>query len=392
MEKAAGFIHASGTKIIDGAGKEVFLAGWGLGNWLLCEGYMWGVFDNPLFDRPRRIEAVLRELAGSAYVEGFWPAFRANYITKADIARLAALGYNSVRVPFNWRLFMAEEPDEISFLDGPGSGFDLLDRCLDWCEEYGVYAFLDMHGAPGGQTGHNIDDSRDNLPRLFIDGDSWQKALALWRRLADRYAARGIVGGYDLLNEPLRTPVEKQGLSDTARYLPRLKQFYREACAAIRSVDRNHLLSIEGHYWATRTEVFDTKYDDNMVIHFHRYFCPAEKAVFEEFCGLSQRLNLPLWLGETGENTTAWFASMCALARELGVGYNLWPWKKLNCTNSPYSIRPPEKWPLLLEFFGGGKKPSKKETIEMLDAFLENMLLTHCGENTELLKAIRAKV
>ena len=29
--------------------------------------------------------------------------------------------------------------------------------------------FLDMHGAPGGQTGQNIDDSEADIPELFTD-------------------------------------------------------------------------------------------------------------------------------------------------------------------------------------------------------------------------------
>ena len=107
-----GFLKASGQKIVNGDGKEILLTGWGLGNWLLCEGYMWLAHDNRNFDRPRNIEETLRDLAGSSYVENFWKQFRANYITRDDIAKMAELGYNSVRIPFNWRLFMK---DSLSF-------------------------------------------------------------------------------------------------------------------------------------------------------------------------------------------------------------------------------------------------------------------------------------
>lgn len=98
--------------------------------------------------------------------------------------KMAELGYNSVRIPMNYRVFME---------DGPGihwkeEGFQLVDQCLAWCEEAGIYAFLDLHGAPGGQTGSNIDDSVDDVPRLFIDQDSWDKTIALWVKLAERYA------------------------------------------------------------------------------------------------------------------------------------------------------------------------------------------------------------
>ena len=58
----SGFLHRSGRKIIDGDGNEILLIGWGLGNLYVKEGYMWGAFNSPRFDRSRRIEQVLEEL------------------------------------------------------------------------------------------------------------------------------------------------------------------------------------------------------------------------------------------------------------------------------------------------------------------------------------------
>ena len=159
-----GFLHTKGKKIVNGRGEEILLTGWGLGNWLLQEGYMWKAYGER-FDRPSRIEKAVEELTGRDFAEYFWKEYRENYIRREDILAMAESGYNSVRIPFSYRLFME---------DGPGihwkeEGFVLLDRCLTWCEEAGMYAFLDLHGAPGGQTGSNIDDSVDNVPRLFID-------------------------------------------------------------------------------------------------------------------------------------------------------------------------------------------------------------------------------
>ena len=39
------------------------------------------------------------------------------------------------------------------------NGFEILDEVIGWCKEAGIYVILDMHDAPGGQTGDNIDDS-----------------------------------------------------------------------------------------------------------------------------------------------------------------------------------------------------------------------------------------
>ena len=71
-----GFLDTDGRRIVNEAGEEILLMGWGLGNWLLCEGYMWLANSIPRFDRPRRIESVIEELTGKAYAEKFWKRFR----------------------------------------------------------------------------------------------------------------------------------------------------------------------------------------------------------------------------------------------------------------------------------------------------------------------------
>ena len=54
-----------------------------------------------------------------------------------------------------------------------------------------------MHAAPGGQSCGACDNGIDNVPHLFIDEESWERALLLWEEFAGRYKNRWIVGGYD---------------------------------------------------------------------------------------------------------------------------------------------------------------------------------------------------
>ncbi|MBQ8640187.1 MAG: cellulase family glycosylhydrolase [Lachnospiraceae bacterium] len=372
-----GFLHTEGKKIVDGQGKEVLLTGWGLGNWLLMEGYMW-LGGQARFDRPRRIEAVLEELAGREYMEQFWKTFRRDYIRREDIQYMAQLGYNSVRIPINWRVLMEEGPG----IRWKEDGFRLLDNCLEWCEEAGMYAFFDLHGAPGGQTGANIDDSIDDVPRLFIDEDSRQKALALWRELAVRYGSREVVGGYDLLNEPIAPYYP--GRKDFDHLIPALAQFYRDAIAVIRQVDKVHLFSLEGPHWATALDVFNEKYDDNMVLHFHRYAELPHRKILDAYIKKAEEWNIPLWLGETGENLNEWYAALYPLCISLGIGYNLWPWKKMACTNSPCSIRKPKDYDLLMQYVEGGPHPGFEKAQEILNEYLELIRLENCDLHPEV--------
>ena len=377
--RVKGFLDVKDKKIVNEEGQEITLTGWGLGNWLLCEGYMWLSSNAGRFDRPRRIEAVIEELGGQEYAEAFWKRFRDQYITEDDIQLMAGMGYNSVRIPINSRLFMEEQPD-IRWVD---EGFELLDRCIDWCEKYGIYAFIDLHGAPGGQTGANIDDSIDDIPRLFLDQHCFDKGVALWRKLAQRYKDRWIVGGYDILNEPIR-PVRHEGDTDVGYLLPRLKDFYEAAIKAIREVDNCHLVTLEGHHWATAAEVFCKKYDPKMVIHFHRYACIPDIESFKSYMELAERWQCPLWLGETGENVLEWFTAMYPLSAELGVGYNLWPWKKMERANSPCSVAAPAGWEKIIAYAKGGRHPGYLEAQKILNQYLDHIRLSRCTVNEDV--------
>ena len=383
QDRVKGFLDVKGQKIVNGDGEEILLTGWGLGNWLLCEGYMWLSKGSENFDRPRRIEAVIEEFAGKEFVEAFWEKFRSTYITEEDIRYLAELGYNSVRIPLNSRLFLSEETEEIQFLE---EGFGLVDDCIAWCKKYGLYVFLDLHGAPGGQTGANIDDSRDDLPRLFMEQKYFDRGIALWEEIARRYKDEWIVGGYDLLNEPIR-PKRFDTDTDVDDLLPRLEEFYEKAIKAVRKIDKRHLFTLEGHHWASDASIFHKKYDEKMVIHFHRYGCQPDISCYQEFMEISQKLDCPLWLGETGENVTEWFTAMYPLAAELSIGYNLWPFKKMETANSPCSIKKPEGWELLIDYANGGEHPGYGKAREILEEYLENIKLANCERRPEVTKA-----
>lgn len=379
-----GFLHAEGRKIIDGNGDEIVLKGWGLGNWLLPEGYMWES-GCPRFDRPRRIEQVIEELTGKEYSKRFWQEFRNNYIRKEDIQYMAKLGYNSVRIPINWRVLM-EDAEEIIWKE---EGFQLIDRCIEWCKDEKMYVFLDLHGAPGGQTGSNIDDSIDDVPRLFTDKDSWNKGVLLWEKLALRYVDEKWVGGYDLLNEPIAVKGPDEPNFDHLE--PKLREFYREVIQRIRKIDKNHMLSLEGIHWATNVSIFDEYYDDNIVLHFHRYAEKPEYKCLKLFIEKAEELNVPLWLGETGENCNEWYTALYPLAVSFNIGYNLWPWKKMNCTNSPCSILRPEGYEKVLDYTLGGPHPGFEESRKIFDQYLKNILLENCILNEDVTRHVHRK-
>ena len=190
-------MHTSGQDIVNESGKKIYLKGVGLGNWLLPEGYMWKF--GGLGDRPRKIEKVVTDLIGKEKATQFWKTFRKNYITESDIKRIAELGFNSVRPALNSRLFLTEGENPVYVEER----FQLIDSLVSWCKKYNLYVIIDMHGAPGGQTGANIDDSPNDKPELFTNPAFQEQLVNLWLKIVNKYKDEPTVAAYDLLNEPL---------------------------------------------------------------------------------------------------------------------------------------------------------------------------------------------
>jgi endoglucanase len=350
-----------GQQILDGYGNPLLLRGVGLGNWLLPEGYMWQ-FKSTRADRPRRIEAMISRLAGEEYAKSFWQRYRGQYIAEADIAEIARLGFNSVRVPINARWIWQEGTFDHYFPET----LVLIDQMIAWCEAYGLYVILDLHGAPGGQTGANIDDSADDFPELYRDSRSREATIALWTMLATRYRDSKIVLGYDLLNEPLAPGFRDQ-------FLYELEALYREITAAIRTVDDHHIIIVEGAVWATDWTTFTERYDDQLVLQFHKYWSPPDTNSIQSYLNKRQDLDVPIWMGEGGENHPSWIWTCFQLYEAHDIGWNFWPWKKMDTVNSPYSIRRPQAWKAVTEYVEQGTIPPRALAQAAFDEFLENI-------------------
>lgn len=362
----SGFVKADGKRVVNGDGQEILLQGVGLGSWLLPEGYMWKMPEQG--DRPRRIEGMIRDLIGEEKASVFWETYYERYIAEADIRQIAAEGFNSIRVPINAR-FMMEEGQQPPFVYHEGH-LKLIDQVIDWCRTYSLYVILDLHGAPGGQTGANIDDSERDLPELFTDRLNAERTVALWRLLAERYKDEWIVAGYDLLNEPLPDWFSK--------YNDRVMPLYKEITAAIREVDKRHMIILEGVHWSTDWSIFDDKFDDNLMLQFHKYWNNPDTESIQKYIDLREEWNVPIFMGEGGENNPQWYTGAFRMFEDHNISWNFWTWKKMNTQNSPFSIRMPEGWEKLTGYLEGGEKPSSAEAEAILGEYLDRLPLAAC--------------
>ncbi len=365
-------LRASSQQIVNAQGEVVRLRGVNLGGWLVKEGYILH-FPEPAYDSPSEIDRALLDLAGSTLGTQLLKEYRDQWITEDDLAEIARLGFNSVRLPLHYALLWDAAADK------PRSeGFAFLDRVVGWAEAHQLWIFLDLHCAPGGQNAGNISDS-DGTARLYSDPRNEESTVLLWREIAARYRGRDAVGGYDLLNEP----VWSRG-TDVAG-------LYRRIADAVRAADPRHLILLEGNTWATDFSIFGAPWDGNLAYSFHKYWDDTSDASIERFLAFSRERNVPLWLGETGENNVAWYRSALGLVTRHGIGWCFWPWKKVWTDNDPLSVEPePGTFSRITDYLAGkGPRPTPEETAIGVRAMLRAANVATCRRNADVIAVLQ---
>jgi len=71
------------------------------------------------------------------------------------------------------------------------------------------------------------------------------------------------------------------------------------------------------------------------------------------------RLNAPVWVGETGEKDNAIYWGTTQSFEAHNIGWSFWPWKKMKTQNTPYSIKAPPGWDTIRAYSRGQDRPSR---------------------------------
>ncbi|KAJ9150391.1 Glucan 1,3-beta-glucosidase [Pleurostoma richardsiae] len=325
--------------------------------------------------------AALAAVLGKEKAEFFFSRLIHHFFTEADAAFFASVGFNCLRVPFNYRHFMDDaNPDVIK-----KSGFELLDRIVSLCAQHNIYVVLDLHAVPGGQNQDWHSDSGLNRALFWEFRDFQDRAVQLWTAIAKHYAGNPVIAGYNPLNEP----------ADPEH--TRLIAWYERAEKAIRAVDPDHMLFVDGNTYAMDFTHFPVKSPlPNTVYACHDYSMMGFPGM-EQYAGTEQQkaklrhnferkveymraAGVPIWNGEFGPvyadadadpEAAATNANRFALLREQlrvyrdmgGVSWSIWTYKDIGYQgmvhvrkDSPYLrlIRPflEKKQRLGLDFWG----------------------------------------
>ena len=384
-----GFFDVKGKEVIGPDGKPFMMRGTNLGNWLMPEGYM---FKFTKTNSPKMINEAITELLGPADAARFWDTYLHTYIQQADIHYLKSIGVNSIRIPFNYRLFTHED-----YLGGNDAdrGFELLDRVIGWCKTEGIYVILDMHAAPGGQTGDNIDDGF-GYPFLFKSDYEQGKCVAIWKKIAEHYKNETTIIGYDLLNEPIATYFDANELN------PYLEPLYKKITSAIRTVDKKHLVILGGAQWDSNFKAFGAPFDSKLVYQFHKYWTPPTKEVIQDYLDFRDKYNVPIYCGETGENKDGWVDTFKNVLEQNHVGWHYWPYKKMENLSGFVTFSMPANYDMVIAFAESSRTsfeeirkatPANREAAKKaLFDFINNSRFENCRVNKGYVGALGFKI
>lgn len=363
------FIRIDGQDLITPNGEKLFIKGTNLGNWLNPEGYMFGFgkassagFINDMFC----------QLVGPDRTAEFWKLFKDNYITQEDLHFIKQTGSNTVRLPFHYKLFTDED---YMGLTANQDGFARIDTLVSWCKKEGLYLILDMHDAPGGQTGDNIDDSY-GYPWLFESETSQKLYCDIWRKIAEYYKNEPTILGFELFNEPIAPYFENM-----KELNGKLEGLYKMGTTAIREVNKNHIILLGGAQWNGNFKPFkDSKFDNKIMYTCHRYGSEPTAEAIKDIINFRDSVNLPMYMGEIGHNTDEWIAAFCKTMADNNIGWTFWPYKKIH--NSSFTgINEPEGWDKVKAFSEAPRssfkeireaRPNQEEAWKAMLGFIEN--------------------
>ena len=330
-------LKVRGNQIVDQHGQPVVLRGFGLGGWMNMENFITGYPANEQAQRE-----ALRAVLGDELCGLFFDRFLAYFFTEDDARFITSLGLNLLRLPFNYRHF----EDDMQPFVLKADGFKHLDRVVETCARNGIYTILDLHAAPGYQNQHWHSDNPTHVALFWEHKHFQDRVVWLWERLAEHYRSNPWVAGYNVLNEP----ADPTGM--------RIEPFYQRTAHAIRSIDPDHMLFLEGNRYSIDFHMFSDPLP-NVVYTNHDYaisgFVDAgpypgvsrgeyvDRAALErKFLQRSEYMlefGIPIWVGEFGpvytdnpERDAMRFQVLedqLAIYREHNASWALWTYKDI---------------------------------------------------------------
>lgn len=348
------FLHVEQGKIVDSSNHPIALRGVNVGGWMNMEHFINGYSGSEA-----HLRTLMRQELGAEKAEFFFDRLLDHFFNENDVRWLQDRGVNLLRLPLNYRHF-EDDMQPFEYLE---KGFKRLDQTLEWCEKAGIYVLLDLHSVQGWQNGDWHCDNSSRYTQFWGQKQFQDRFYALWKEIARRYKHRPVIAAYDLINEPLsnapfgRFARDDQYRADWTNY----NRIMGEAIAAIRSVDAQHMILLEGDYYSVLFDGMDRPADTNVIFSNHNYIEVGTGDILEypvvlngvrwdkdqiahqfkesEGYRVAQAHNLPLVVSEFGFHNNhasgktgpqvAGFSDQLAAYNECGVHWTFWTYKDI---------------------------------------------------------------
>ncbi|MCM8831117.1 MAG: glycoside hydrolase family 5 protein [Candidatus Omnitrophica bacterium] len=313
------------------------IKGINFGGWLLMEGYILGGRNI----RESDFKEQFAKIYGRDELEIFEDAFRNNFINKIDFKNIKEIGFNTVRIPFHYKILNNKK-------------LKYLKNALDLASQCEIKVILDLHAAPGAQ---NQDWHSDSIgeAKLWQKSTYKKKVIKIWEEITSLFKEHEALLGYDVLNEPVIN--KKQNVNV-------VKELYKQIVKAIKAIDNKHIIFLEGDIWAQRIDFLKDLIEENIQISIHTYqpleytfnFIPFYKypgkisgtywdrfrieQYLEPYFKFSSENKVKIYVGEFGINWRGsfwgedkWLSDILEVFKKFGFGWTYWTYKAVaqNC-------------------------------------------------------------
>ncbi len=176
------------------------------------------------------------------------------FITEKDIADIAELGFDHVRVPVDYNVL---EDEDANIKE---NGFGYLQNCLTWCRKYGLRMLIDLHEC----YGYSFDPLKKGMDRekFFYDEALQTRFLNLWKEIAKRFAKYPDEVAFEPLNEVVLESVADAWNGILRKYIETIRAIAPDSWIVTGGVCYNSVLTVP---------LLDLPKDDRLVYNFHCY-------------------------------------------------------------------------------------------------------------------------
>lgn len=314
---------------------RIILNGINLGGWLIMEEWMSPVASFPDAAYSDIIDTLTSRF-GEYRTKELIKSYENNFITDIDFYIIESLGFNCVRIPFWYRNFT----DAQGNVELDSEGFKRLDWALEQCKEHGIYAILDMHGCPGGQSmNHSTGVTAKN--ELYTSEKNLKIMENVWTAIAGRYRNNNCVAAYDIMNEPQNNgnyAGSNAWKPESAEAVAHTNSVYDRMIRAIRKVDEKHTITVEG-IWTIDVLPDPAEYDwTNMLYQLHIYDTTTDMIDqrVSELVSAREKYGVAVLVGEYNSKTLERYASEKYLTND--INRIKWTYKTFNVSYDNWGL------------------------------------------------------